>query len=312
VVRRFFRRWSLGTIKLPEVRSWRRRSVLPPFGEWAAFGVRDPTVLVSPDGEFVLGRDGYIMFFNARDRHPSDGGVTVVGRATSPDGEHWSPQPEPVLVDGTYAAQGSAVALESGEVVMPYSPDTLAGFRLAHAPSVDAAFEPDGGLILTPQDVGCHRIGLPFIWREDRIWHLVFEAIQPGGRFVILRAQSSDLRSWAADPTPCLQPPDDAWDGYSQANPSVHRINGRRVMLYNGASEIAQWDVGVATERNGRWHSSAQPVLTRSTEEAWSGQRLEGARLRPNPGPLPELLYFGTPGRDSYEGGTIGLATATG
>jgi hypothetical protein len=307
-----FRRWGIGVPRLDEVRSWHRRAVLNPFRDWAGFGVRDPSVLVSEAGEFVYGRDGYVMFFNARDRPLSEGGATVVGRATSPDGEQWTPHPDPVLVDGMYAAQGSAVALESGEIVMPYSPDTLAGFRLAFAPNPYTVFEPDGGLILTPDDVGCHRIGLPFIWREGGDWRLVFEAIRPGGRFVILGAESSDLRSWTVDPRPRLGPPDGAWDGYGQANPSVHSMNGRRLMLYNGSSKVAQWDVGVATERNGQWHGSSKPVLARTRHESWSAQRLEGARPGPNSGRRPELLYFGTPGRDSYEGATIGLATASG
>ena len=310
-MRWFFRQWSSETTELAKVGAWRRRPVLRPFGTWAGFGVRDPSVLLSLDGEFVRAREGYVMFFNARDRGLSHGGVTVVGRANSPDGEQWFPEPQPVLVDGVYAAQGSAIALQSGEIVMPYSPDTRSGFRLAFAPDQNSAFEPDGGLILSPEDVGCRRIGLPFLWREGESWHLVFEAIQTNGRFVVLRAESSDLRSWTADPTPCLIPRAKAWDEYSQANPSVHRINGRRVMLYNGASEVDQWDVGVATERKGRWCGSPRPVLGRTADEVWSGQRLEGARLRPNSGPTPELLYFGTPGRDPYEGGTIGLATAT-
>lgn len=283
-----------------------------PFGDWAAFGVRDPSVLVTPDGTFVEGPDGYVMFFNARDRRPDEGGVTVVGRATSRDGEHWTPEPEPVLRDGVYAAQGSAVLLDSGEVVMPYSPDTLAGFRLSKAPDATASFEPVGDIVLSPADIDCHRIGLPFIWREADGWHMVFEAIRRGGHFEVFHATSDDLETWSPDQVRYFAPPADAWDGYSQANPSVHRTDRGRVLLYNGASDVATWDVSVAVERAGAWRTLDRPILARIDDEPWSRQRLEGARLRPNAGPTPELFYFGTPGRDSYEGGTIGLATATG
>ena len=154
--------------------------------------------------------------------------------------------------------------------------------------------------------------GTPCSWREADSWHMVFEAIRRGGHFEVFHATSDDLETWSPDQVRYFAPPADAWDGYSQANPSVHRTDRGRVLLYNGASDVATWDVSVAVERAGAWRTLDRPILARIDDEPWSRQRLEGARLRPNAGPTPELFYFGTPGRDSYEGGTIGLATATG
>lgn len=287
---------------------WERRPVLRPFGEWAAFGVRDPSLLLTSDGAFHTGKGvGYTMFFNARDRALDSGGVTVVGRATSQDGEHWTPDPDPILQDGRYAAQGSAVLLDNGEVLMPYSPDTRTGFRIAKAQSPAAAFEPIGSIVLRPADVGCTRIGLPFLWQYVNVWHMHFEGISHKGRFVLLHAWSEDLLTWEPDQRPIFQPPEDAWDGLGQANPSVHTIAGTTSLLYNGSSVSMEWDVGCATKRDGQWIWFDQPILRRMTSEPWSATRLEGARLAPPSNEL-SLLYFGTPTHDPYSGATIGLA----
>ena len=189
---------------------------------------------------------------------------------------------------------------------MPYSPDTRSGFRLAFAPDQNSAFEPDGGLILSHEDVGCRRIGLPFLWREGESWHLVsrrYRRMADSSFF----GRDSDLRSWTADPTPCLIPRQSM--GRIQSGNLCASDQWARVMLYNGASEVDQWDVGVATERKGRWCGSPRPVLGRTADEVWSGQRLEGldyGKQRPN----ARALYFGTPVR-SLRRWNDRVATAT-
>lgn len=287
-----------------------RAPVLRPFGHWAGFGVRDPSVLLDAEGSFISERGSYTMYFNARDRPLDQGGVTVVGRASSPDGKHWTPDETPLLRDGMYAAQGSAMSLANGEVLMPYSPDTRAGFKFALAENPWATFKPLVPIILRPADVDCNRVGLPFLSRIGGSWHLVFEGINRRGRFGIYEAWSHDLEVWEPERKPLLSPQLESWDGLGQANPSIHFIAGKRTLLYNGSSLEQTWDVGCAQFKMGRWISVKAPILSRISSESWSSTRLEGAR--PAPGEEGQLLYFGTPSRDPYAGATIGYAQARG
>lgn len=258
------------------------------------------------------------MFFNARDTALSDGGSTVVGRATTDDGGFtWITEDEPALIDSAYAAVGSAVAVEHDEVLLFYSFDTRAGFGVARSKGGRPFLRVSNAPLITPAHVNCSRVGLPYVTANGDGWIMVFEGLGLGTRrFSVYSAYSDDLWHWELlTPRPLITSDAD-WHANGQANPSLHRAAhaDRAYLLYNGSPASMEWDVGMARSLGSgitEWETLDSPILSRTKDESWSRQRLEGARPFPAGDALMGLVYFGTPSAEPFAGGTIGIAVPT-
>jgi len=285
---------------------------------WNRFGIRDPSILTNAAGHPVLDEAGrFAMFFNARDRATTDGGVTCVGLAQGTMESGWTSEPQPVFVDGAYAAQGSVLQLAPDHFRMYYSPDTLWGFALAS--STDGRCWRRFGTrpILEPGQFGVRRMGLPFVRRIGQRWIMLFEGMAGSG-FHIYLATSLDGIEWRAgnQGRSVYTPADGAWDCLGQANPSLYVENEEAedsgyFIFYNGCREVHAWDIGVlrSDSLEGPWRSSPAPVLCRGQQGGWNAGRVEGARLVERPEGLPGVVYFALPTTDSYAGGRIAFAS---
>lgn len=284
---------------------------------WSGFGVRDPSLLNTPEGEPVVDAAGqFSLYFNARDRDLEDGGVTCVGLASgTPHGE-WSVRPQPVFADAGYAAQGSVLRLAPDHYRLYYSPDTLLGFAVASSTDGLNWRRLGDPLILRPEPFSVRRMGLPVVRRIRGRWVMVFEGIA-NGRFHIYLAFSSNGLHWQAGNhgKPVYTPAPGAWDCLGQANPSLYVSDDAEqpayVMLYNGCAEVHGWDIGILFSEalEGPWRPAPAPVLRRGRAGEWDGGRVEGARLVERPGYSPSVVYFALPTVNSYRGGRIAYAT---
>ena len=272
-------------------------------------------MLVDANGKAEVDDGLLTMFFNARDAPLETGGLTVIGRATSSDGgTTWQVDPIPALSDGPYSAAGSALVLDDRTVALFYTFDTTAGFRMATSTDGGTFCPIASPPFFQPPDVGCTRIGLPYVTKALDGWVMVFEGLDPAARrFSIFGARSGNLRDWnLLNNGRSLLPPAGDWDRHGQANPSLHRDGDGLFLLYNGSPDPMEWDVGLARSKDPTlrtWETLKAPILMRHDDESWSATRLEGARPFPAGSNLSGLLYFGTPTADSFLGGTIGIAS---
>jgi SAM-dependent methyltransferase len=254
------------------------------------------------------------VYFNARSAPVGDGGVTCVGLARGNPADGWRVAPEPVLVDGAYAAQGSVLRAAPGQYRMYYSQDTLKGFRLATSTDGLVWHPAPGEPLLVPEQFGVRRMGLPYVVRAEHAWFMVFEGTD-GGRFHIYMASSPDGVRWQPEREgkPVYVPPAGAWDSFGQANPSLYparSATGRTgyVILYNGSgANDMTWDVGAlaSVHPRGTWSSCGEPFLRRGAPGTWNAWRVEGARLVRDKEKPAALLFFGLPTNDSYRDGQI-------
>lgn len=296
------------------------RPLIAGTAPWSGFGVRDPMLLTEPDGAPVLTDGQATVYFNGRDRAIPEGGITRVGRARMSvcrplpaDGAGVDVDADFVFEDGDYAAAGSVLRLRPDLYWMFYSFGTKLGFR--RALSTDGRhWQAEPAVLLTPGQFGCKAIGLPFVLQQDGQWLMLFEGFRDR-TYAIHAAVSDDGQHWAPrqGQMPVMTPADDAWDGASQANPSLGRLGNELVLFYNGYSraETGGWDIGLARPADPAsqgWQPGAAPILTRRPEPGWRAGRVEGARLLQADERQALLLFFGLPGRNSYQGGTIGLA----
>lgn len=288
--------------------------------DYCKFGIRDPALLMNSEGEVVIDAQGKLtLFFNARDRSMKDGGKTSVGIAHGNFEEGWKIQPNPIFMDGIYAAQGSVLQLASDQFCMYYSPDTRRGFAVASSRNLKSWQQYDDKLILDINAFGVFRMGLPFVrWVIDK-WVMFFEG-SDNGRFHIYQAVSVDGINWipANSGKPIYSPAPGSWDDLGQANPSLYieqdgMGNLSYFILYNGCSELYGWDIGILASDgvDGPWRGRKEPLLRRGEAGRWDSGRIEGARLVNIPGGQPRIVYFGLPTKDSYFGGRIAFASIT-
>ena len=288
------------------------RTILQPFADWSRLGVRDPSLLVDVDGTPVRVGERFVLYFNARDRHLSEDGITRVGCARSHDLVDWEPDPTPAFEDGAYATTAGVIQIDAGRYRLYYAFDTARGFRLAESPDGvrwSIRREP----ILAPDAFRCRRIGLPFVFRQGDRWLMLLEGLR--SHFAIHAAASDDGLSWQPlnDGEPIYAPAPDSWDALAQANPSLARVpipEDRELacLFYNGCAQPGDWDLGLVTSPEPfvrPWRPVGHPFLTRAEMTAGAG-RLEGARFvageRPGAG---RLLFFALPSRDAFEGARI-------
>lgn len=286
--------------------------------DYCKFGIRDPSLLMNPEGQVVINDRGKLtLFFNARDRSIKDGGVTSVGIAHGNFEVGWKIQPNPVFMDGTYAAQGSVLQLASDQFRMYYSPDTRRGFAVASSRNLESWQQYDDKLILEQNAFGVVRMGLPFVRWVINKWVMFFEG-SDNGRFHLYQAVSADGINWipANDGKPIYSPVPGSWDAFSQGNPSLYveqdgMGNLSYFILYNGCSELYGWDIGILASDgvDGPWRGRKEPLLRRGEAGRWDARRIEGARLIDVPGGQPRIVYFGLPTEDSYFGGRIAFAS---
>ncbi len=281
---------------------------------WSRFGVRDPSVLSDSSGHPVIDPSGRLtVFFNARSRQVSEGGITCVGVARGNPQEGWAMGPEPVFADGLYAAQGSVLQVAQDQYRMYYSQDTLKGFCLASSADGVTWQKFGTGYLLEPDQFSIRRMGLPFVMRAEDRWFMVFEGVD-SGRFHIYMASSADGVSWQPENNgkPIYEHKGETWDSFGQANPSLYQIQespgGRKYLLfYNGCASLHAWDIGalVADSPLGPWMSCSKRLIERGGPGTWNAGRVEGARLVISAGRPSGLMYFGLPEGDSYKGGQI-------
>lgn len=196
---------------------------MEPFADWCRLGVRDPSLLVDRDGRPVRVGERFVLYFNGRDRHLAENGVTRVGCARSHDLVRWEPDPAPAFADGDYATTAGAIRVAAGSYRLYYAFDTARGFRLAESPD-GAKWSIRREPILSPGAFSCRRIGLPFVfWDRDR-WLMLLEGLR--SNFAVYAAASDDGLTWQPlnDAEPVYAPAQDAWDALAQANPSLARV----------------------------------------------------------------------------------------
>ena len=288
--------------------------ILKSWAEWNRFGIRDPSLLVAPNGTPSPDESGgFVLFVNGRDKPHAEGGTTRVGRVDWAVGADPVPGRLPAFEFGAYCAQGSVLRM-GDRFRLYFSYDTAAGFGIADS---------DDGLhwtcirtaILTPAQFGASRIGLPYVIEVNGQWIMTFEGTQRGA-FRVFMALSPDGLKWSpfGSGKPILAPGKDSWDSAAQANPSIYvdADSGRAVLAYNGFRTRHGWDIGLATAGSpftGTWTTYARPLAKRGGPAAWNSGRLEGARPLLLSGRDLGILCFGLPGTDSYGGGSVALLT---
>lgn len=292
------------------------KPVLKPNADWCRFGIRDPVFLTDMRGWPILENGKLVVFFNGRDKPIPAGGVTRVGRAVAEDLDNWDIGDDFIFEDGAYAALGSAIKVEERDYRLFYSYDTASGFRLATSQD-GLSWAAGTETLLTPEQFGCSRIGLPFVYKAQSEWRMVFEGITKGG-FRIFAACSENGVCWqpANGGAPLYAPELGAWDDGGQANPSMLPRRDAEddgcIILYNGqkAKDLTGWDIGVTTIY-GAWSKATAAPGRRILERRqipWKTTRLEGARwFFDNKTKRNNLLYFALPSEDSYKDGVIGM-----
>jgi SAM-dependent methyltransferase len=288
------------------------RTILQPFADWCRLGVRDPSLLVDRDGRPVRVGERFVLYFNGRDRHLAENGITRVGSARSRDLIDWEPDPAPAFEDGDYATTAGAIEVAAGTYRLYYAFDTARGFRLAESPD-GAKWSIRREPILTPGAFSCRRIGLPFVfWHRDR-WLMLLEGLRSS--FAVYAAASDDGLSWQPmnDGEPVYAPAQDSWDALAQANPSLAKVlieDDRELpcLFYNGCVQPGDWDLGLLTSPDpfvSPWQPLGRPFLTRADMPSDTG-RLEGARfIAGECAGTGRLLFFALPARDAFEGARI-------
>ena len=278
---------------------------------WCRFGIRDPSVLARPDGKPVIDSNGHIrLYFNGRDRDIPDGGVTQVGLFTGSQNDGWNMFPDPVFMDGSYAAQGSVLEISRDCYRMYYSPDTKVGFSLATSCDGIKWERFSNDLILQTSQFNLNRMGLPYVQFIGGRWIMVFEGID-NGKFHLYIAFSEDGIDWV--PGNASQPiyiaDESAWDSAGQANPSLvaSENDGTFYIFYNGCSYPGEWEIGILVSRavGGEWSSSNKPLLKRGKAGSWNQGRIEGARFIEYEKKSFGIVYFGLPSENSYAKGQI-------
>ena len=281
---------------------------------WESDGIRDPTFLLTPDGYAVKENGLYILYYNGK--QTIDGNeYRKVGRATSPDGIHWTKDPNnPIFSDTDYTAMASVIKKGDNDYIMYYK-NSSGGFN--YATSLDGVhWTPNttNAPILSPSDFGLSNIALPFVTQIGNTWYMVFEGA--GSVWNIYMATSSDGYSW----TPVnngnpIYTSDSGWDSYAQANPSLYEIDtGKYIICYNGETQANDWNLGIlySTSLTSGWTTwKNNPILTKGTSGEFDSVRMEGMRILKDDirAPVLRLWYFGLDTTDSYQDGRIGYAT---
>lgn len=161
--------------------------VLTATYSWEDGTVQEPSVLP------VGGR--YRMWYRAAGW---EGLGCRMGTATSADGVHWTKNPTPVLGAGYGGEPAQTCYLNvvtiGGMFLAFYGPNDGTG-TLHYATSADGVSWAAQGVALAP-DVGEVVIANTAVWVEGTTWHLLYEALNPDGRWRTSRAVGTGPAAW--------------------------------------------------------------------------------------------------------------------
>lgn len=260
--------------------SWTKRALNPVMSaspsSWDDYSVRSPSIV--KDGET------YRMWYEA---HTSS---TLwrfrIGYAESPDGNHWSKHPDPVLT------ANASNPWESYWVNVPHVIKVGDGYKMWYVGTADPSLghrigyaESDNGIDwIRPSPVPALDLGPPGSWDSARIiqarvlldhgiYRMLYAGSDTGGADSVGYAESTDGRNWtkySGNPVLTLGPPG-SWDGATITPNHFEKIGSTFFLWYTGWDGSAN-HVGIAKSVDAlNWTKSLlNPILGRGPmPDAW-------------------------------------------
>ncbi len=284
--------------------------ILEAVADWEVAGIRDPRLLMNPDGTIAQESGNYLMYYYGR----SAVGVKSTGLATSADFVSWTKYgSNPVLSDYTLSC---VIKLGAGNYIGYGSHDSAND--VSYWTSADGLAWAYGDILIEDSDfTGVTEVHLPWVVQIDGTWYMILEGLTASGFRLFMASSADPDENWSAmNGGGAVYTTAAGWDNYAQANPALYELDTNKyILVYNGEAAANTWHVGMLTSTDlTTWtRTENAPLIVRGGPGTWDDQRLEGGVLLLDDildsKSVVRMLYFGLPTTSSITDGKIGYAS---
>jgi hypothetical protein len=121
----------------------------------------------------------------------------------------------------------------AGNVFIKGANKTLPVYDIRYMESIDGINFPSKGTLSVPIPGGCHRVGRPYVFKENNIFKLYYGYGSEDIPYRLTYAESIDGIAWKSKDINLLLS-NEGWDSQMMAYPAYIRVNGKGLLFYNG------------------------------------------------------------------------------